>query len=73
MAWWSFFQKDWSAIKIPLYGIIFWAFTGVPRMLVIQFTMPVDNWNWFNTLSYLFVGIGLVVGLILQLKANKSE
>ncbi|MCG3222639.1 MAG: hypothetical protein H7641_14765 [Candidatus Heimdallarchaeota archaeon] len=68
-----FTAKTWSAVKIPLITFLVFSWGGIPVMLYVQFTMPVHNWNWFNTLSYLMIGAGFVAALILQLKANKSE
>jgi len=68
-----FVAKTWSAAKIPLITMLTFAWGGIPIMLYIQFTFPVHNWNWFNTLSYLAVGIGFIVALVLQLRMNKQK
>ena len=67
-----FTAKTWSQVKIPIITLLVWCFTGVPIMLYIQFTMPVHNWNWFNTIAYFLVGIGFAVALYLELKARKT-
>lgn len=67
-----FTAKTWAEARIPLAGMMIFAWGGLPIMLYIQFTFPVHNWNWFNTLSYVAVGIGFTIALILQLKKNKA-
>ncbi|NHJ32826.1 MAG: hypothetical protein FK732_08180 [Asgard group archaeon] len=73
LCWFSFFEKEWSAVKIPVIAELVFCFSGFVIMIVIQFVYPIHNWNWFNTLSYLFVGIGFTIALILQMRAKKTS
>lgn len=69
----SFFQESWSAVRVPVIAQLVFCFSGFIIMLYIQFAYPaVHNWNWFNTSSYLLVGLGFIVVIILQVKATKN-
>ena len=68
----SFFKATtWSQARIPVITYLVWCWSGIIIMLYIQFTMPVHNWNWFNTLSYLAVGLGFAFAFILEIRKNK--
>ena len=70
----SFFKAKWSNVKIPLITMLVWAWSGVIIMLYIQFGIAgIHAWNWMNTVSYIIIGIGFIVALILELKARKTE
>ena len=67
-----FIAKTWSEAKIPLITFLVFSWGGIPINLYLQFTFPIHNWHWFNTLSYLMVAIGFTIALILQIRKNKS-
>jgi len=70
----SFFQKKWSAVKIPLFTMLAWGYPGIIIELYIQFSIPgITNWNWFNTISYIVITLGFTLALFLQLKLKKAE
>lgn len=69
----SFFEKEWSSVRIPVLAEIIWCAVSIPAMLYSQYYIGLHPVNWMNTLSYALIMVGFIVAYILQRKQEKIE